>query len=277
MISTETLTKNASSNECRLCRGAIEKLFSKKVLGKYSVSYYKCNNCESLQTEEPYWLDEAYKNNNLSNTDTGSAQRNINNLPVCYAISKIFKANNVIDVGGGDGLLCRLLRDYNINCFVNDKYAKISYAQGFIDNNSIKPDLVIGFEVLEHYKTPMYDIDEFFIRIPRFILVSTAIFNNQKEDWWYLAPETGQHVFFYSKKALEIIAKNYNYSLIIRGRYILFAKKLSIFDGILLNVLLSSYLMKLIKFILLFIPANGVWKDHLMQVEILKNIEKKID
>lgn len=277
MILTETSAKIATSSQCRLCSGAIEELFSNKVLGKYSVSYYKCGNCQCLQTEKPYWLDEAYKDNNLSNTDTGAARRNINNLAICYAISKALKLNNIIDIGGGDGLLCRLLRDYKINCFVKDKYAKISYAQGFIDDGIITPDLIIGFEVLEHYPSPMSELDELFGRQPRALLFSTAIFENENRDWWYLAPESGQHVFFYSRRAFAMIAQKYNYSLIIRGGYVFFVKNLSILDKILSNVLLSRYLLNFIKFIMIFIPPTGVWQDHLLQVEILKNIERKID
>jgi len=105
-----------SEQTCRLCGGSLATLFFKKVLGKYDIAYLKCAQCFSLLTERPYWLEEAYQKSNLSNADTGAAQRNITNLAATYAISKLLKAKNVIDIGGGDGLLCRLLRDYQINC-----------------------------------------------------------------------------------------------------------------------------------------------------------------
>src|SRR5688572_10641672 len=134
-----TFTK---SEACRLCGEHVAFVFLLKVLRSYDVSYYRCQHCGSLQTERPYWLEEAYRKNNLSILDTGAAQRNINNLAACYAVSKLLKAANVIDVGGGDGLLCRLLRDYEINCFVKDKYASPTYAQGYTEPDFKVPDLL---------------------------------------------------------------------------------------------------------------------------------------
>ena len=55
-----------SNNLCRLCKGGQKYSFSKKILNKYHVDYFKCSECGSLQTEYPYWIDEAYQKNNLS-------------------------------------------------------------------------------------------------------------------------------------------------------------------------------------------------------------------
>jgi hypothetical protein len=258
---------NQTDNLCRLCGGAVQILFSQKVLGKFDVSYQKCSDCHSLQTENPYWLEEAYKKNNLSSTDTGAAQRNLHNLAACYTISKLLKAKNVIDIGGGDGLLCRLLRDYKINCYVKDKYAKATYGQGFTEEDFVTPDLIIGFEVLEHYQNPMSDLDNLFIRQPRAVMLSTSIFTNEKQDWWYLSPASGQHVFFYSKNAMAMIAKKYNYDLVISGGFILFVKNPSLLTQIASKIILRSLVVRLLKSIILFLPAPGVWQDHLVQVE----------
>jgi len=254
-------------NICRLCGGALKNIFSQKVLGKYDVLYYKCAYCHSLQTEAPYWLDEAYKINNLSFMDTGAAQRNLYNLAACYIISKILKANNVIDVGGGDGLLCRLLRDYKINCYVKDKYATPTYGQGFAEQNFDTPDLIVGFEVLEHYSNPISDLENLFSYRPRALLLSTAIFTNEHQDWWYLAPESGQHVFFYSKKAIAMIATKYKYDLVMSGGFILFVNKASMLTKLASKIFLNSLIVRLLKSIILFLPTPGVWQDHLLQVE----------
>lgn len=89
------------------------------------------------------------------------------------------KVTNVLDIG--DGLLCRLLRDVGLNCYVKDKYAQPTYAQGFTDPNVDTPDLVIGFEVLEHYPDPMSDLDQLFALTPRVLLFSTARYTNQTQ------------------------------------------------------------------------------------------------
>lgn len=274
---TGELKVKANQNFCRLCGGTLSNRFSRTILQKYNVQYYECNECHSLQTEKPYWLDEAYTKN-LSNLDTGAAQRTLNNLAACYTVSKIFSVKNAIDIGGGDGLLCRLLRDYDINCFVKDKYAKSTYAQGFTEPDFKTPDLVVAFEVLEHYPNPQADLNDIFGYNSNFVLVSTLIYANDREDWWYLSPESGQHVFFYSKNALDLIATKYNYNLTISGGFILFVKKeiVSPLKTLLVKILLKSRICRIIKSFVVLLPTqSGVWKDHLSQKEKSKPNQQK--
>lgn len=261
-------------NKCRLCNNHTSKMFSKTILGKYDVEYFECANCGSLQTEKPYWLHEAYSNKKISSLDTGAVQRNIHNLAACFAVSKIFNIKNAIDIGGGDGLLCRMLRDYGINCYVKDKYTSPTYAQGFSDQNFDKPDLIIGFEILEHFENPSIDLENLFEYTPNIMLLSTAIYSNETSDWWYLVPEAGQHVFFYSKKALELIAEKYQYSLVVSGEFILFVKNNTSSLRInLAKILLKNRIARLIKSYVVFLPTPGVWQDHLDQVQKLKQTQ----
>lgn len=257
--------------QCRLCNSELKPKFQLKMLGKYDIHFFECSRCHSLQTEVPYWLDEAYGNQNLSNLDTGAARRNIHNLAACFAISKLFGFHNVIDIGGGDGLLCRMLRDYGINCFVKDKYASPIYAQGFTEPTFDKPDLVIGFEVLEHFANPQADLDDLFGYHPKALLMSTAMYTNQGSDWWYLLPESGQHVFFYSRQALEFIAKKYQYSLIVSGGFILFIRHASALQIFLAKILLKEKICRLIRSLVVVLPAPGILKDQLLQVQQAKH------
>jgi Methyltransferase domain len=259
--------KSHQNSVCRLCEMNTDFVFSLQVLSKYNISYYKCSFCKGLQTEEPFWLQEAYANNNLSKLDTGAAQRNIKNLGFCYAVVKTLNLKNVIDVGGGDGFLCRLLRDYGINCFVKDKYAFPSYAQGYQEEDFTIPDLVTAFEVLEHYQSPKNDISELFKFRPKAVLVSTEFFNNQRSDWWYLLPGSGQHVFFYSNKSLEYIANKFNYDFFISGRYALFVQKnnYSRLRILVARFLINKYINCIIRMLLVIIPTKGIWNDHINQ------------
>lgn len=252
---------------CRLCNGKLLSLFNLKVLGKYHVHYYKCIDCLSMQTEQPYWLEEAYSDSNLSNTDTGAVQRTLSNLAACYSLMRLFKFQNAIDVGGSDGLLCRMLRDYGINCYVKDKYATPTYAQGFVKEDFKNPDLVTSFEVLEHFSNPHEDLDILFSYNPKVLLLSTAIYTDEREDWGYLSPESGQHVFFYSQPALEMISKKYGYTPIFSGSYILFFKDLSRMQQMAAKILLKEKSIRLIKSYLVYQPGNGAYNDHLLQVE----------
>ena len=260
-------TREQNPSQCRLCDNSISHRFNLKIFGKYDVNYFECLSCGSLQTEPPYWLDEAYGNSNLSKLDTGAAQRNICNLAACWTIAKLYNLKNVIDIGGGDGLLCRLLRDYEINCYVKDKYSEPKYGQGFTEQDFENTDLIICFEVLEHLSNPKVDLDDLFHYKPKLLLLTTDIWRQQPNDWWYLAPESGQHVFFYSKKAVEKIALKYDYKLLICGGYILFIKSNSPIKNLIAKLLLRRKVIQIIKGLVAILPARGAWKDHLLQKE----------
>tara|TARA_B110000879_G_scaffold203857_1_gene281941 strand:- start:1340 stop:2152 length:813 start_codon:yes stop_codon:yes gene_type:complete len=264
-MNTNMKVKNSTESIlCRLCSGGLDLRFSARVLDKYDVQYFKCNNCQSLQTETPFWLNEAYEESNLTNLDTGVAQRNLSNLAASFLVSKLFTLTNAIDFGGGDGLLCRLMRDYSINCFVLDKFASPTYAQGFDQPDFVEPDLLVAFEVLEHLGCPNSDLDLIFRFDPKVLLFSTAIYSNESHNWWYLSAETGQHVFFYSAEAFRIIAERYGYESVISGSYILLAKP-NLLNGIkklLVKVLLNKYFVRIFRSIIFILPTRGVWLDH---------------
>jgi hypothetical protein len=262
------MTSKASTMDCRLCGGLATNVFNQTILRKYEVGYYRCATCSSLQTEDAYWLDEAYRNS-LSCLDTGRAQRNLNDLAVCFFVSKLYKLKNIIDFGGGDGLLCRFLRDYGLNCFVKDKYAAPTYAQGFTEPNFQKPDLVVAFEVLEHFSNPEKDLDDLFSSNPQVLFASTSIYTNEQSDWWYLAPETGQHIFFYSKDALHLIANKYGYRLLLNGDFVLFVRPglLSNAKYALTKLMLKRRIVRLLRSLIVFLPAPFAENDRLLQME----------
>jgi hypothetical protein len=248
---------------CRWCGGRVVALFSRRVLGKHNVAYLECTDCKSLQTEASYWLEDAYRHS-LAALDTGAAQRNLDNLAASYAICQILALRNVLDFGGGDGLLCRLLRDYGINCFVEDKYAPPTYALAFTAADFDTPELLLAFEVLEHFQNPQVDLKSIFDRRPRAILASTQIYRGQGSDWWYLTPETGQHLFFYSDVALREIAQSYGYRLIYHGSYLLFAQAwcLNPLRSLAVHLAFSKIFVRLAGALLRFMPTSGVWKDY---------------
>ena len=257
--------------DCRLCGAPSRWVFTQKVLQRYEAGYYRCNACRSLQTEAPHWLDEAYANS-LSCLDTGAAQRTLDNLAICFFLAKLYNLRNVVDFGGGDGLLCRFLRDHGLNAFVTDKYAVPAYAQGFTEPDFQHPDLVIASEVVEHFANPGRDLDQLFGLNPRIVFVSTAVYADQQGDWWYLAPDSGQHVFFYSKKALDLIADKYGYRLLANGDFILFVRPalLSNLRSALSSLVLRRAIIRLLRSMVVFMPTPYAWNDYLLQKEKLK-------
>lgn len=224
---------SSDAGSCRLCGGTLAHSFTLEVLHKYQVGYLTCASCGSLQTEPPYWLDEAYgpppadeegAKRNLNNLDVGAVQRNLSSHAATMFVARMLKVRNIVDHGGGDGLLCRLLRDHGMNAFVNDPHATPVYAQGFMDPPFASPDIVTAFEVWEHFADPQADLQAVFGGKPLAVLVSTLTYRGEGSDWWYLIPETGHHVFFYSLRAFEVIAERFGYELIRQGAYMLFVR-----------------------------------------------------
>ena len=76
---------------CPICKTPRDVAFTHLVLKKYQVKYLVCGHCGLLQTETPYWLDEAY-GEAIAGSDTGLVQRNSRmpaNSPVCFVSSRI--------------------------------------------------------------------------------------------------------------------------------------------------------------------------------------------
>ena len=247
---------------CRLCNGATREIFQQKILDKYLVSYQRCEACDSLQTEEPYWIEEAYRDN-LAPLDTGAAHRNLNNLAASLLVATLFRCRNILDYGGGDGLLCRLLRDHGLNAYVDDKYGSPTYALAFTKPDFEAPDLVLSFEVFEHFEHPREELAKMFAMRPGAVFASTELYREQTQIWWYLAPETGQHLFFYSARALREIATAYGYQLLTVDSYHLFVRNGVTFGGraFVLRRLLRSRMLRFLRIVPGFLPARGYAAD----------------
>ena len=56
-------------------------------------------------------------------------------------------------------------------------------------------------------------MDALFQLRPDFIYVRTSRYRGEGSDWYYLVPETGQHVFFYTDEAMRLIAQKYGYHI----------------------------------------------------------------
>lgn len=201
--------------KCKICDSLSEKIFEKTILQKYNTGYYKCTQCNFIQTEDPFWLKEAYASA-ITSLDIGLLYRN-NYLK--KEISKIIdccfpKANMMIDYAGGYGVFVRLMRDAGYNFYRQDNYCKNIFAEHFdiTDTPTKKFDLVTAFEVLEHFNDPLNEI-EAILKYADNAIFTTEIApkdNQDIENWWYIAQETGQHIAFYSEDTMEIIAKKFN-------------------------------------------------------------------
>jgi hypothetical protein len=198
---------------CRLCGGDTGTEFVTRVLQKYDVSYFKCLRCRSLQTERPYWIQEAYSTGNLVDTDTGSVLRNLNSAAIIFSATKILgfsSSASIVDVGGGVGMLTRLLRDQGYDARWSDAYATNNMARGF-DDDGRDEDIICSFEVAEHLIEPATDLQTHFDRHAQLVIIGTETYQGQGADWWYVSPWSGQHIFFYSEAGMAVLGKKFGY------------------------------------------------------------------
>lgn len=262
MIVPNLLAERLQMNDsCRLCEDLLKPSFTLRVRNLHMAQYFLCGNCLSLQTENPYWVADSYEKN-LSIFDTGAIQRVLYNASLSTWIIRVLKITNVVDFGGGDGILTRFLRDQHINCYVYDKYAPNSYAQGFELKSLDDVEFVLAFEVLEHFVEPRKELDSIFKNRPQFVLVSTNIYNGEDSNWSYLTPDSGQHVFFYSQKALNLIGKRYKYNVLTCGNYTLFSVKLSFYKKLIIRIILNRRTSIIIKLMTLGASVSGADVDN---------------
>jgi hypothetical protein len=179
------------------------------------IAYFECESCHSLQTEEPYWLPDAYNDDQSPNLDTYVAERTLLNQMMVYFLFKTcgirYETDKVLDWGGGHGLLVRMLRDVEIDAYHYDKYETNRFATTFDRTGDQHYSFITCFEVWEHFARPMTDIEAIFRLNPDRILISTCIYRNHGKEWPYLGPPKGEHVFFYSEQAMRSIGSKYGY------------------------------------------------------------------
>jgi len=228
---------------CKICNHGTTNIFTAKMLNKYDVRYYYCDHCGFLQTEEPYWLKEAYSDS-ISITDTGIMSRNIDSSKIASVVLYFLfiKYDKFLDYGGGYGIFTRLMRDIGFDFYWYDPHSKNLLARGFeTKSKNYKYELVTVFEVFEHFTKPIKEIESM-LQFSNNILFSTELLPPtlpKYRKWWYYALESGQHISFYSYKTLKYVAQKYNMKLCSNRRnYHLFTKNRKI-NNKLFNLLLK--------------------------------------
>jgi glycosyltransferase involved in cell wall biosynthesis len=209
--------------QCKVC-GTLTEPFAKGViLNRYTVDYFECPHCHFVQTETPYWLEEAY-DAAICQTDVGLVFRNCSfSAPVANLLHNIYPPSaRFLDYGGGYGLFVRLMRDRGFNFEWTDKYCENLFATGFTADLSQPNDYVLAtaFEVFEHFSEPRTEIDRLLSLAPS-ILFSTELMPPSRPkpgEWWYYALPEGQHIGFYSEATLRYLAKEYSLNLYTNGR-----------------------------------------------------------
>jgi Methyltransferase domain len=216
---------------CPVCGGARKRVFDAVVLGKYRVDYHHCPECGLLQTERPYWLDEAYRSP-IADLDTGLVRRNrmMSHRLACFLYFVCDRNGHYLDAAGGYGLLTRLMRDLGFDFRWSDPHCPNLFARGF----EAEPDkggyqAVTAIEVAEHVHDPV----GFFQTLQGttgadYFIFSTELYAGLSPEptaWVYYATETGQHISFYQQSTLARIAERLGMHFVSHNNLHLFSRQ----------------------------------------------------
>lgn len=212
---------------CRLCGAEVLPHVRQRLLGKHDVQFQRCPRCDLIQSEPPYWLDEAYSHA-ISALDTGAIQRNqiCGRLTITVArVLGIDARARCLDYGGGHGVFARMMRDLGFDFRCWDAHAENLFARGFEGDIRAPHQLVTAFEVLEHLGDVAGQLHQLFSVGHDHIFIGTVLHDGAPDGWHYYVPEAGQHIAFYSPRTLRVIAERFGYDATIGPAYSVFSRQ----------------------------------------------------
>ncbi len=208
--------------KCKICATSTHFFARSLILNEHLVNYFECPNCQFVQTETPYWLEQAYSEA-ISKSDVGLVYRNNLYSPIVANILHYLYPDTArfLDYGGGYGLFVRMMRDRGFDFSWEDKYCQNLFAQGFecdpLDDR--RYTLLTAFEVFEHLVEPRAEIERMLSLAPD-ILFSTELTPSHKPkpgEWSYYGLEHGQHISFFNPTTLRYLAKEYRLNFYTNG------------------------------------------------------------
>jgi len=207
---------------CRVCGGALASKWTLTVLGRHAAEYFECVDCGCLQIPSPWWLAEAYHDEDkpkATNPDGGRFCRNYSAYVRLRALeyAGLFAGPlRALDYGGGSGLLATMLRLAGRECRQFDPYCPIPLFEPDLAYRSADQipsggfNAVVALEVFEHLCDPCDAIRSLasYLAPGGTIVLSTGIYEPgvHTADWPYLSCPAGQHVTFYTRRALRVLA-----------------------------------------------------------------------
>jgi 2-polyprenyl-3-methyl-5-hydroxy-6-metoxy-1,4-benzoquinol methylase len=215
---------------CPVCFTENPARFKALLLLKYHVSFFSCDSCGFVHTEEPVWLPEAYKEA-YNDEDTFVMQRNLHMAKVVPSILFSFFSpkGRFLDFAGGHGIFTRLMRDQGFDFFWQDAYAKNIFCRGFEFSEEKRPvELITAIECFEHFPRPLEEIESMLVRSTNIFFTTDLLPSPvpSPDQWYYYALTHGQHISFYSRRTLLFLAKKFGFNVCSNGfNYHLFTKK----------------------------------------------------
>ena len=206
---------------CPLCGAPSLRLRRFAVLSQFEAELCECGSCGFIFVAEPHWLEGSFSSQ-LNRLDVGSVDRT---LLMSQFVRGLMGASpdrrswKLLDFGGGDGLLTRLVRDVGVDCRWEDPYCEPVFAVGPPHDEVDHFDLAVMSEVALHLTDPVGTFADLISRSDRVLFTATVPPNPIPPDWWYLMPSTGQHVAFYPTTAIAGLASQLGVNWCSDGKF----------------------------------------------------------
>ncbi len=203
---------------CPVCSGVTREHARARIRETYEGCFRLCKECGFLFLEQPVWLAEAY-HSPINASDTGYVARNLRCRTRMTTFVETFlnPAGRFLDYAAGYGLFVRLMRDAGYDFRWSDIYCQNLFSRGFEAELPLQGsyEAVTAFEVFEHLVDPRTDLEKI-SPLTSCLCFSTTLRPEpvpQPADWWYYGLDHGQHVSFYSRRSLEILARDFGFHL----------------------------------------------------------------
>tara|TARA_B100001250_G_C19816678_1_gene798802 strand:+ start:172 stop:1158 length:987 start_codon:yes stop_codon:yes gene_type:complete len=235
------LINKKKTKKCPICKSIKINYNFLNITNKYKLQ--KCLNCNLVFPNTKFLTDKNYTSKVYSNYSKQNHRKVLFSTKnyrkstfikerFDYCIKKLFKNNrkiNVLEYGCGFGLFLDMLKKNKIKCKgleVDKHQIEIAKKRGLnVSDNSIFEEknnsynLCVMFDVLEHLTNPINELREINKKIKKngfVICYSPNIFSlafelmgkNQNQVYPF------EHLFFFSKKSLNILAKKTGFKLV---------------------------------------------------------------
>ena len=183
------------------------------------VYYSRCAHCGFLFTDafddwdHDQFKTHIYNDDYLAFDPQYLTQRPTGNAEVVSNLWAPFKSEmRVLDFGGGNDVLCSILRTKGFK----EAVTYDPMVPEFATPPSGKFDLVTCFETLEHLPDPVAGVAKIIecVAEPGAVLYTTMTlpddFDQRGMSWWYVGPRNG-HISIFSKEALALAWARHGY------------------------------------------------------------------
>lgn len=218
------------SSACPVCEHEAAIFDTGTVLGRYDATFRRCPRCGTIFADDPHWLAEAYLDS-IALQDLGLPSRNVQLSHVTALLLRTAfpAAQRFLDYGAGNGMFVRLMRDAGFDFRYADPHGPNIFAAGHeapLDGSS-KFDLATAFEVLEHLRSPLTELQQMSALSPALFVTTTCLPDPAPllSEWWYYGLDAGQHITFYTPRALDLLAERLGFRRTSRGSYHLLASR----------------------------------------------------